>query len=362
MAPRRFSITLLLVVVASLVLSACAPAAGPAPAATSAPVAATSAPAAATSAPAAATKPLKIGLVHPSPITDSWSGLAWAALQRAEKEFGAQITNVQVGEPAGFEKAFSDFGAQGYDVVVGHGFQYNDAAAKVAPQFPDTYYIIVNGSSFANNLTGLDTIPGYVQTMYALGMAAGKISRTKQCTAFTLEMPATKLPNQGFIMGFESIPGNKCSLVTLNDQNDVGAAKEAAVQAINAGADILTANANLAGSGVWQALKDNGGSKVFGVGTVGDVNDQAPNNMLVSAAQDVPAAIFNAIKAIKDGTIKRGSGIVFRYENPGDEAAYPLIWNPNIPATVLTPELKAEVASNLKKIATGELKVPEIWK
>lgn len=350
---RRFSIALLLVVVASLVLSACAPAAAPT---ASAPTAVS------TTASAAEAKPLRIGLVHPSPITDSWSGLAWTGLKKAEAELGAEITNVQVGEPAGFEKAFSDFGAQGYDIVVGHGFQYNDAAAKVASQFPNTYFVIMNGSSTAQNLTGINTIPGFVQTMYVLGMAAGKISKTKQCAAFTLEMPATKLPNQGFVAGFESITGNKCSLVTLTDQNDVGAAKEAALQAMNNGADILTANANLAGSGVWQAVKDAGADKVFAVGAVADVNDQAPNNMLLSAAQDVPTSIFNAIKAIRDGTIERGSGIELRYENPGDEAAYPLVWNPNVSASVMTPELRAEIESNLKKIQTGELKVPELWK
>lgn len=350
MASRRFSIAFLLLIVASLILSACAPAA-PAPAAAPA---ATSAP-----APAAA---FKIGLVHPSPVTDSWSGLAWQALKKAESELGAQITNVQVAEPAGYEKAFSDFGAQGYNVVVGHGFQYNDAAAKVAPQFPNTYFVIVNGSSTAANLAGINTIPGYTQVMYVLGMAAGKISKTKQCAAFTLEMPATKLPMQGFIQGFESVAGNKCSLVTLNDQNDVGAAKEAALQAMNNGADILTANANLAGTGVWQAVKDNGADKVFAVGTVGDVNDQAPKNMLLSAAQDVPTSIFNAIKSIKDGTIKPGSAIELRLENKGDEAAYPLVWNANVPTTVMTPELRAEIEANLKKVQTGELKVPEIWK
>ncbi len=244
--------------------------------------------------------------------------------EKAKNDLGAEIANVQVGEPAGFEKAFSDFGAQGYDVVVGHGFQYNDAAAKVAPQFPKTYYVIMNGSSTGPNLTGINTIPGYVQMMYVAGMAAGKISKTHQCAAFTLEMPATKLPMQGFVQGFESVAGNKCSLVTLNDQNDVGAAKEAALQAMNDGADIITANANLAGSGVWQAVKDNGADKVYAVGTVGDVNEQAPKNMLFSATQDVPMSIFNAVKAIKDGTIKPGSGIELRFENKGDEAAYPI--------------------------------------
>ncbi len=343
MAPQRHHLWFILVlaVAASLVLAGCAAPAAPA-----------------TEAPAApAAESFKVGLVHPSPITDSWSGLAYAAQQRAQAELGAEIANVQVGDPAGYEKAFSDFGSQGFNVVIGHGFQYDDAAAKVAPQFPNTYYVIVNGSSVGPNLTGINTIPGYVQIMYAAGMLAGKMSKTHKCAAFTLELPATKLPNEGFIAGFESVPGNECSLVTLNDQNDVGAAKEAALQAMADGADILSANANLAGSGVWQAVAEQGGDSVYAVGTVGDVNAQAPKNMLFSLAQDVPTSIFNAVKAIKEKTIEPGSAIELRLENPGDLAAYPIVFNPDLDPSIMTDELKAELQANIEKISSGEIKV-----
>ena len=351
MAPQRryFVFVLVVIVAASLALAACAAPAPAAPAATSAP--------AATTAPAA--KAFKVGLVHPSPITDSWSGLAYAAQQRAEKELGAQIANVQVGEPAGYEKAFSDFGSQGYDVVIGHGYQYDDAAAKVAPQFPNTYYVIVNGSSVGPNLTGINTIPGYNQMTYAAGMVAGKMSKTHKCAAFALELPATKEPMQSFVAGFETVAGNKCSLVVLNDQNDVGAAKEAALQAMAGGADILTANANLAGSGVWQAVAEKGADKVFAVGTVSDVNSQAPKNMLFSLAQDVPTSIFTAVKSIKEKTIKPGSAVILRLDN-GDEAAYPIVFNPDLDPAVMTAALKAELQANIDQIKSGALKVPGV--
>jgi basic membrane lipoprotein Med (substrate-binding protein (PBP1-ABC) superfamily) len=96
------------------------------------------------------------------------------------------------------------------------------------------------------------------------------------------------------------------------------------------------------------------------VGTVSDVNSQAPKNMLLSAAQDVPTSIFNSVKSIKDGTIKRGSAIELRLENPGDDAAYPIVWNPDIDPSVMTPAIKAEIQANLDKIKSGELKVPAI--
>ena len=72
-------------------------------------------------APAAAV--FKVGLVHPSPVTDAWSGQAYAAIERMRDELGAEIANVEVADPAGYEKAFSDFASQGYTLVIGHGFQ-----------------------------------------------------------------------------------------------------------------------------------------------------------------------------------------------------------------------------------------------
>ena len=40
--------------------------------------------------------------------------------------------NVEVGDPAGYEKAFSDFASQGYTLVIGHGFQFGEPATATA--------------------------------------------------------------------------------------------------------------------------------------------------------------------------------------------------------------------------------------
>ena len=216
---------LVLVIGLALVLSACTAVAPAAPAAQE------SGPA----APAA----LKVGLIHPSPITDAWSGVAYAALERMQKELGAEIANVEVADPAGYEKAFSDFASQGYNLVIGHGFQYQDAAAKVSPDFPATFFTTVGGNKSTANFAPIDLVPGYKQALYATGVMAGQLSKTKKAAGFTLELPATKVPLEGFQAGFESIPGNEFSMIILKDGNDVGAGKEAALQAMASGADIL---------------------------------------------------------------------------------------------------------------------------
>ena len=337
---RVWSLMALLVVTA-LVLGACTSVATPA--------ATTGA-----SGDAAAPKAFKVGLVHPSPVTDAWSGQAYAALEQMQKELGAEIANVEVADPAGYEKAFSDFGSQDYSLVIGHGFQYQDAAAKVAPEFPNTFFTTVGGDKSAPNFAPIDLVPGYKQALYAMGVMAGQVSKSKKAAGFTLDIPATKVPLEGFQAGFESIPGNTFSLVMLKDGNDVGAGKEAALQAMAGGADILIANANLAGDGVLQAVAEQGGDKVYAIGTIGDQTSKAPKNLLVSATLNIPQALFAIGKAVKDGTMKGDQVRAFTLQ---DEDVYQFIYNPAT-ASLVTPEVKAVVDDTLKKLQAGDIQVP----
>jgi basic membrane protein A len=301
------------------------------------------------SAPAA----FKVGLVHPSPITDAWSGQAYAALERMRDELGAEIANVEVGDPAGYEKAFSDFASQGYTLVIGHGFQYQDAAEKVSLEFPNTYFTTVGGFKSTANFAPIDLVPGYMQALYAMGVLAGQITKTGKAVGFTLEIPATKLPLEGFRQGFESIPGNTFSMIVLRDGNDVGAGKEAALQAIADGADILIANANLAGDGVLQAVAEQGGDSIFAIGTIGNQNSKAPKNVLVSAVLNIPQALFAVAKSAKEGTFEGGHVRAFTIN---DEGVYQFIYNEEL-ADIVTPELRALVDETIAKLKSGEIMV-----
>jgi simple sugar transport system substrate-binding protein len=325
----------LLIAVAALLLAACG---GAAP----------------TAAPQAAlAEAFKVGLIHPSPITDSWSGAAYEALKRMQSELGAEIANVEVGNPAGFEKAFSDFGSQNYNLIIGHGFQYQDAAEKVSPEFPKSFFTTVGGFKTTANFAPVDLVPGYKQAFYAMGVMAGNVSKSQKAAAFGLEIPAITMPLEGFVAGFKSIPGNECSLIMLKDGNDVGAAKEAALQAIADGADVLIANANLAGDGVIQAAAEKGAG-VWVVGTISDKTSLAPKNVLVSSTLNVSAALFSLGKDVKEGKMKGGQVRGFTLK---DEGVYDFIWNPDT-ASVVTPEIKAIAEDTLKKIKADEVKVP----
>src|SRR3954471_21469445 len=84
-----------------------------------------------------ATSTFKVALLTPGPISDqSWNAGAYQGLMQIRDSLGAQVSHIQTKTPAEFEENFRQYGAQGYALVIGHGFEYQDPARRVAPEFP----------------------------------------------------------------------------------------------------------------------------------------------------------------------------------------------------------------------------------
>ena len=97
---------------------------------------------------AASVDSFKVALLTPGPISDqSWNGGAYQGLLRIRDSLGAQISHIQTATPADFDENFRQYGAQGYQLVFGHGFEFQDAAKRVAPEFPHTIYVTTSGTT-----------------------------------------------------------------------------------------------------------------------------------------------------------------------------------------------------------------------
>ena len=131
--------------VLSLVLVACAAPATPAPTA----VPPTSAPAA-TAAPATPT--LKIAMLTSGPVTDEgWNQLAYEGLQ-ALKAKGYTVANTENVAQADQASDIENYINQGFNVIVGHGFEYGDALTAAAAKHPTDYFIQIGGIATGTNL------------------------------------------------------------------------------------------------------------------------------------------------------------------------------------------------------------------
>ena len=85
----------------------------------------------------AAGQRMRVALLTPGPISDKgWNGGAYDGLIALRDSLGAEISHIQTKTPAEFEENFRQYGAQGYTLVFGHGFEFQDAAVRVAPRSP----------------------------------------------------------------------------------------------------------------------------------------------------------------------------------------------------------------------------------
>src|SRR5687767_14367014 len=101
-------------------------------------------------------RPIKVALLTPGPISDqSWNGGAYQGLMRIRDSLGATVSHVQTKTPAEFEENFREYGSRGFNLVFGHGFEFQDAARRVAPQFTKTVFVTTSGNTSGGNLGGI---------------------------------------------------------------------------------------------------------------------------------------------------------------------------------------------------------------
>ena len=115
--------------------------------------------------------PFQVALLTPGSVADGgWNQGAYDGLRRIEQELGARISHVETRTPAEFEEGFRDYASRGYALVFGHGFEYQEAAAKVAAEFPKTIFVTTSGNTVRPNVAPM--VFELEQATYLCGLLA----------------------------------------------------------------------------------------------------------------------------------------------------------------------------------------------
>ncbi len=247
-------------------------------------------------------KKMRVALLTPGPISDkSWNGIAHEGLLALRDSLGAETSHIQTKTPAEFDENFRQYGAQGYDLVIGNGFEYQEAATRVAPSYPKTNYVITSGRVTAENLAGIAF--AFEEASYQAGILAGAMTKTNKIGLIAgTELPPVKASFLAFERGAKSV-NPKAQLLTsyIGNWDDVSAGKEQALAQIAQGADIILQNADAAGLGVFQAARE---KKILAFGTNADQNSVAPDVIIASVVIDLPKAFLMLGREIQSGTFK----------------------------------------------------------
>jgi len=248
-------------------------------------------------------KPFRVALLTPGPISDqSWNGGAYQGLLRVRDSLGATISHIQTKTPAEFEEQFRQYGAQGYDLVFGHGFEFQDAAKRVAADFPRTVYVVTSGSSVASNVAGIEF--GFADASYLAGLLAGAMTKTNVIGVIGgTELPPVKESFAAFARGANAVNGRVTVLTSyIGNWDDVSAGREQALAQIGRNADVLFQNADAAGLGVFQAARET--KKALVVGSNSNQNAVAPEITIASVVIDLPHAFLTVAREVKSKSFK----------------------------------------------------------
>ncbi|MCC6928313.1 MAG: BMP family protein [Gemmatimonadaceae bacterium] len=246
---------------------------------------------------------MKVALLTPGPISDqSWNGSAYTGLMRIRDSLGASVSHIQTKTPAEFEENFRQYGAQGYTLVFGHGFEFQDAAARVAPEFPRTIFVTTSGNTSGPNLAGIRF--AFEEPSFMAGMLAGALTKTNVIGAIGgTELPPVRDSFKAFEEGAKVVNPSVTLLISyIGSWEDASAGKEQALAQIARKADVLFQNADAAGLGVFQAARESGKALVFGSNS--NQNAVAPDVTVASVVVDVPHAFLTVARDVKAGTFK----------------------------------------------------------
>jgi basic membrane protein A and related proteins len=290
----------------------------------------------------------RVALITPGSISDAaWNSGAYAGLLQIRDSLGAQISHVEARTPGEQIDNLRRYAAEGYDLVFGHGFEFQDPAERVSVEYPRTVFVVTSGERQSHNVSPL--IFRFHEATYLAGMIAGSLSRSS-IIGFVggIELPPIKLGYDGWVNGARRTnPAVQTRSVYLNSFDDVAAGREAALQLIRLGADMLHHNADAAALGLFQAAKESPGVYVFGANA--DQAALAPERVIGSAVIDLPRAFIAVGREVRNG------GFTPRVESFGLESgviryqANPAL-SPSIP-----PELTARLNAARDSIIRGEL-------
>ena len=361
---KKFAWFFTLILISTLVLSACgAPAATQAPAtpppATVAPAtqAPTEAPAAteaptATEAPASA-EPFKVAVVMPSAKNDlAFSQSMYDALLRVQEEMGADqfefvfSENMFVVDDAA--AAIRDYASQGYNLIIAHGSQYGSSLQEIAPDFPET--------SFAWGTTvdtfGQPNIFAYEAASQEGGFVNGVMAATLSKSNVIgvvgpIETGDAKLYVGGFKAGVLSVkPDAKVNVNYIGSFSDTALAAEAANTHISAGADVMTGSAQMVVGAIGKAKENN----VLWFGTQSNQASLAPSIVVASQVYHWEGILKEMIALIQSGTLG-GKTFTANLANGGEVIEF----NPD---STVAADAKTLAEQTIEGIKNGSTKIP----
>lgn len=295
----------------------------------------------------------------------SFNDLSYEGLKRAEKELGVEIEVLESREITDYETNIDQLATAGYSPIFAVGFLMTDTVAKLAPQYPDTFFGGVDeffdpvpanvvglnfkeqeGSYLAGVVAGLatkDTFDPRLNADNVIGFVGG------------MDVPLIKKFEAGFIAGAKSVnPDVKVVSLYAGNFTDQAKGKELGLSLIEQKADVIYAAAGAVGLGTIQACQEKG---ALFIGVDADQYLTVPGSgdvMLTSMMKRVDIAVFETVKAAVEKRFPGGQIQYFGLKEGGVDLAPFHDFESKVPQSI-----KDAVEKARNDIISGAVVVPE---
>ena len=290
----------------------------------------------------------------------SFNDSAFRGLERAEDELGIESADFEPSDgesDADKEDRLSNMALEGYDLVIGVGFAYQEPIESVASEFPDVNFAIVD-----EEVEGHDNITSLVfaeeQASFLAGASAA-LTTEEDHVGFVggVETPLIKKFEAGYLAGVEHVDDSvEVEVDYLSQPPDISGftdpaqGRESAQAQHDRGADVIYHAAGASGNGVLEAVADN---DLTFIGVDSDqyenADDEQKPYVLTSAIKQVDVAVYDLIEAVSDGEPQSG---IQRFDLSDGGVDYTLSNEDAI------EPIQGELEELKQQIIDGEIEIP----
>ncbi|TFE29984.1 BMP family lipoprotein [Cohnella luojiensis] len=249
-----------------------------------------------------AAKPKKIALVTPEPIgVNPFFQLMDEGFKKAGEEFGVEVKTIESTDPASIEQNLRTAAAGDYDLIITSTFQVEDALKKIAPEFPDKSFAVIDTVIDLPNVRSVAFREH--EASYLLGAAAALISKSGTVgNVVALDIPLLSKYTSGFDQGAKSVnPDIKVLVNYVGGFTDPAKAKELAILQNSQGADFIAGMSAVGDLGVFEAAGEKG---FFASGQ--DTDNTDGKQVILSQLKGTDAVAYETVKDFVSGNFSFG--------------------------------------------------------
>ena len=221
---------------------------------------------------------------------------------------GIEVREFEITNETQREQTLRNMARRGDDPILAVGSGQASALAKVAKEFPQTRFTIVDATVKAPNV--LSIVFRDHESAFLIGALSAMSSRSAKIGFVGgMDVPRIRRIACGYVQGAKHLKPEIAVLqnmtgTTASAWNDPTKGAELAQAQFDRGVDVVFHAAGGTGLGVLQAAAD---ARRFAIGNEVNQNGLFPGIMLSSMLRRVDQAAYNAVKSAADGTWRPGT-------------------------------------------------------